>query len=69
MRLTQHGPAVTIPEPPKSSESGQIAPTVGDAPAASRLDRMKHRPGLLNGNPEDLAEIDWSANWNPEANL
>jgi len=42
---------------------------VADKPPASKLARMKKRPGLINGNPEDLVEIDWSVHWNPEGNL
>jgi len=28
--------------------------------------RIKKRPGLINGNPRDLAKIDWSKEWNPD---
>ncbi len=56
-------------EPVEIERKGRILRIVADTPQVSRLSRIKKRPGLINGNPEDLAEIDWSANWNPEANL
>jgi len=31
--------------------------------------RIVRRPGLIVGDPEDLAEIDWSAEWNPDENI
>lgn len=33
---------------------------------ASRLAAIVRRPGLINGDPEDLAELDWSRNWSPD---
>ncbi len=55
--------------PVEIERKGRILRIVADAPPVSRLALMRSRPGLINGNPEDLAELDWSANWNPEANL
>lgn len=34
----------------------------------SKTARIKKRPGLINGNPKDLADIDWSKEWNPDGN-
>ena len=55
-------------EPVGIERKGRILRIVAEASPVCRLARMKKRPGLINGNPEDLAEIDWSPNWNPEAN-
>lgn len=32
----------------------------------SKLDRIVPIPDLIVGDPEDLVEIDWSAEWDPE---
>ena len=40
-----------------------------DAPPGSRLSRIVKRPGLINCDPEDLVEIDWSKEWNPDDNI
>ena len=56
-------------EPVEIERKGRMLRIVADAPPVSRLARMKKRPGLINGDPEDLAEIDWSATWNPDQNL
>ena len=56
-------------EPVEIERKGRVLRIVVDKPPATRLERMKKRPGLINGNPEDLAEIDWSGDWNPEGNL
>ena len=55
-------------EPVEIERKGRTLRIIAEAPPVSRLARMKKRPGLINGNPEDLAEIDWAANWNPEGN-
>jgi len=34
----------------------------------SKTARIKKRPGLINGDPKDLAGIDWSKEWNPDGN-
>jgi hypothetical protein len=49
--------------------NGRVLRIVADAPAVSRSARIKKRPGLINGDPSDLAEIDWSSQWNPEGNI
>ena len=56
-------------EPVEIERKGRVLRIVADAPPVSRLARMKKRPGMINGDPEDLAEIDWSVHWNPEGNL
>ena len=56
-------------EPVEIERKGRLLRIVADAPPQSRIARIRSRPGLINGNPEDLAEIDWSADWNPEGNL
>jgi hypothetical protein len=56
-------------EPVEIERKGRVLRIVAEAPPASRVERMKKRPGLINGDPGDLAEIDWSSNWNPEGNL
>jgi len=42
---------------------GRIIRIVADKPP-SRLARLKKRD-CITGNPEDLVEIDWSADWTP----
>jgi hypothetical protein len=56
-------------EPVEVERKGRLLRISVELPPASRLARMKKRAGLINGDPEALAEIDWSANWNPEGNL
>lgn len=56
-------------EPVEIERKGRVLRIVADTPPASRTARIRRRPGLINGNPEDLAEIDWSGQWNPEGNL
>lgn len=56
-------------EPVEIERKGRILRIVAEAPPSSRVARMKKRPGMILGNPEDLVEIDWSASWNPEGNL
>jgi hypothetical protein len=56
-------------EPVEIEHKGRVLRIVADAPPLSRLARIKRRPGLINGDPEDLAEIDWSPRWNPEGSL
>ena len=55
--------------PVEIERKGRTLRIIADAPRASKLDRIVKRPGMINGNPEDLVEIDWSANWNPEGAL
>ncbi len=35
--------------------------------AKSKVSRITKRPGLITGDPNDLAEINWSNEWNPDA--
>jgi hypothetical protein len=56
-------------EPVEIERKGRVLRIVAEPPPVSRLARIRKRPGLINGDPEDLAEIDWSAHWNPEGNL
>jgi hypothetical protein len=56
-------------EPVEIERKGRILQIVVETPPSSRVARMKKRPGMINGDPEDLAATDWSANWNPEGNL
>ncbi len=56
-------------EPVEIERKGRILRIVAEAPPSSRVARMKKRPGMILGNPEDLVEIDWAVNWNPEGNL
>lgn len=34
-------------------------------PAPDRLQRLKRRPRLLRGDPEDIVHLDWSRYWKP----
>lgn len=43
---------------------GRVLRIVVDAPS-SRLARLKKR-NIIQGNPEDLVEIDWSKEWVPK---
>ena len=56
-------------EPVEIERKGRILRIVAVPPAGSRLARMKKRPGLINGDPQDLVEIDWSKEWNPDDNI
>ena len=56
-------------EPVEIERKGRLLRIVAEPPPASRLARMKKRPGMVNGDPEELAEIDWSAHWKPDENL
>lgn len=47
---------------------GRVLRIVADPAPGSRVARIKKRPGLITGNPRDLAEIDWSREWNPDGN-
>ncbi|MGI8535078.1 MAG: hypothetical protein ACR2K2_01005 [Mycobacteriales bacterium] len=38
---------------------------ISPAVASARLDRITPRPGLINGDPAELASVDWSATWQP----
>jgi hypothetical protein len=55
-------------KPVEIERKGRILRIVADVPPGSRSSRIKKRPGLINGNPRDLAEIDWAKEWNPEGN-
>lgn len=35
----------------------------------SRLARMKHRPGFLLCDPDEIVHIDWMSEWNPDDNV
>lgn len=35
----------------------------------SRLARMKERPGVLLGDPDEIVSIDWTEHWNPREDL
>ncbi len=43
---------------------GRILRIVADTPS-SRLARLKKRD-IIQGDPDDLVEIDWSKDWNPK---
>lgn len=55
--------------PVEIERKGRVLRIMAEAPPASRVARMKKRPGMINGNPEDLETTDWSANWTPEGNF
>ena len=56
-------------EPVEIERKGRVLRIVAEPRPASRLARIRKRPGMINGDPRDLAEIGWSAHWNPEGNL
>ena len=56
-------------EPVEVERKGRILRIVADNPPVSRLAKIKKRPGLINGDPKDLAGIDWSTLWDPEGSL
>ena len=56
-------------EPVEIERKGRVLRISADRPPASRLDKIQKRPSMITGNPEDLAEIDWSRHWNPEGNF
>ena len=38
---------------------------IAPAETTSRLGRLKPMPGLIVGDPEELAHLDWSGEWQP----
>jgi len=50
-------------EPVGISRRGRRLKIVADSPR--RLDALRPRPDFIVGDPEDLVEIDWSAEWRP----
>jgi hypothetical protein len=61
---------VATGEPVEIERKGHILRIVLDVPKAaspaSKTSRLKKRPGLINGDPKDLADIDWTKEWNPD---
>jgi hypothetical protein len=55
-------------EPVEIERKGRLLRIVAEPPPVSRLSRLIERPGLINGDPEDLPEIDWMKDWNPDDN-
>ena len=55
-------------EPVEIERRGRVLRIIADPPAGSRLSHSVKRPGLITGDPEDLVEIDWSKEWNPDGN-
>ena len=55
-------------KPVEIERKGRLLRIVAEVPPASRVSRIRKRPGLINGNPRDLAEVDWSKEWNPDGN-
>ena len=55
-------------EPVEIERKGRVLRIVIATPSGSKVSRIRKRPGLINGNPKDLAEIDWSKEWNPDGN-
>jgi hypothetical protein len=53
-------------KPVEIERKGRVLRIVADSPSGSRVSRIRKRPGLINGNPRDLAELDWSKEWNPD---
>ena len=56
-------------EPVEIERKGRLLRIVADKPPISRLARIRKRPGLINVDPEGLAEIDWSPLWNRDGNI
>ena len=54
-------------EPVEIERKGRVLRIVAVAPPGSRLARIKKRDFIV-GDPEDLVEIDWSKEWNPDDN-
>ncbi len=53
--------------PLEIERNGRRLRIVADPPT-SKLDRLVPHPDFVNGDPEDLVEIDWSVYWNPDPN-
>ncbi len=45
---------------------GRILRIVAEPEGSSKVARITKRSGLINGDPLDLAELDWSKEWNPD---
>jgi antitoxin (DNA-binding transcriptional repressor) of toxin-antitoxin stability system len=57
-------------KPVEIERNGRVLRIVADPPpGSSKRSRITKRPGLINGDPKDLAEIDWSKEWNPDGNF
>jgi hypothetical protein len=56
-------------EPVEIERKGRVLRIVAEPAVSSRVARIIKRPGLINGNPEDLAEVDLSSFWNPDGNF
>jgi antitoxin (DNA-binding transcriptional repressor) of toxin-antitoxin stability system len=54
-------------EPVEIERKGRVLRIVAVPPPGSRLARIKKRDFIV-GDPEDLVEIDWSKEWNPDDN-
>ena len=54
-------------EPVEIERKGRVLRIVADQPSTSRLSRLMKRDFII-GDPEDLVEIDWSKEWNPDDN-
>ncbi|MDP2309892.1 MAG: type II toxin-antitoxin system Phd/YefM family antitoxin [Pseudomonadota bacterium] len=53
-------------EPLEIERGGQLLRIV-PARAGSWVDRLRVREGVVVGDPEDLAQLDWSSHWDPGA--
>ena len=56
-------------EPVEIERKGRVLRIIAEPLPGSRLSRIKYRPGLITGDPEDLVEIDWSTEWNADDNV
>ena len=55
-------------EPLEIARKGRTLRLVAE-PAADRLDRVRPIPGLIAGDPDALADLDWVGEWRPESAL
>ena len=55
-------------EPVEIERKGRVLRIVAVIANDSKLSRIRKRPGLVNGNPGDLAGIHWQDEWKPDGN-
>jgi hypothetical protein len=55
-------------EPVEIERKGRVLRIVAEPLPGSILSRIKQRPGLINGDPEELIYIDWMKDRDPDAN-
>lgn len=56
-------------EPVEIVRKGRILRIIAEPEGSSKVAGITKRPGLINGDPFDLAELDWAKEWNPDSRI